>query len=86
MSGDTPAVDPGTPLFPAIDRGSKELCFFRNVLCAYYDACLSRAAYADALLDCSACSLKNTVREFFVLSVDDICGCGRLLGAVFRCR
>ena len=57
--------------------------YFRNVFCEQYDECLSEAARKNIPLNCGECPLKDTSREVFILTLDEIEGCYRLLNEIF---
>ena len=60
--------------------------YFRNVFCEYYDECLSKAAHKNLPLNCSKCVHKNSSREVFILTLEEIEGCKRLLYEIFKER
>lgn len=55
----------------------------RNIWCPRYDACLTAAARRNHQLDCGACPLSSDCINVFVLTMDEIIGCHRLLKEIF---
>ena len=60
--------------------------YFRNVFCEYYDECLSEAAHKNLALNCGICVHKDTSREIFTLTLNEIEGCNNLLNEIFKER
>jgi hypothetical protein len=56
----------------------------RNIFCEQYEECLAIAAYDDSSFNCEACPHKDSRKKFFLLTLDEIDGCSRLLYEIFK--